>query len=287
MQWNLYLIGFILSLELVGADHQFYQRKFRSEMLHETGVMYQSLHPTAPITVPGLSGAPTPEEIAFNKDILNQSEKCVFQGESSVEGEEWVDSARRKKVSTSAVNADENARHFIQACLEIKRTLGKSACSVVEIAGHAEGYSIGLGEIFGLKVVRGKWKKFPQNDKLFLDLVQCLRDISKPTSQIVFSSCGAGAVEESFPVKQLQGRKLYYPNKFEAQQLMSNLLGRTVYSARGAENVQEWGKHCRDGWCRTEPLPNHMGQSFEELLSNLPEPRSFWDSDGNFTSHEK
>jgi|GEM_PF-3110025 len=45
---------------------------------------------------------------------------------------------KTKKVSTSEASPDENARHFIQACMEIKRTLGKAACSVVELAGHIE-----------------------------------------------------------------------------------------------------------------------------------------------------
>jgi hypothetical protein len=111
---------------------------------------------------------------------------------------------------------------------------------VVEIAGHAEGYSVGLGEVFGFKVEQGQWKHFPENDKLFQEAVQCLRDISQPHAPIVFSSCGAGSVEDYFPVKKLQGRKFYYPAPSIAL-LFSPKNGNLIFlSLMGWVCVTEW-----------------------------------------------
>jgi hypothetical protein len=280
------LIAFLLASHLVADERANYRKKFLADMLHETNIGYHSSHPTAPVHIPGLSGESTPEEIHFNEQILNRPHKCVFQGDSSVEGEDWPESARRKKVSTLGPTREDNARNFIKSCLQIKQELGSEACSVIEIAGHAEGYSVGLGDVFGFKVEKGQWKKFPENDKLFQEAAKCLRDISQPRAPIVFSSCGAGSVDDYFPVKKLQGRKLYYPSKFEAQQLISNILGRTVFSARGAENLQDWGKHCRDGWCRTEPESNSVLVYPLELKKLLPEPKMNWDIEGNLLQHE-
>lgn len=253
------------------------RKKFLEAILHEMNVGYHSDRPTARVHIPGLSGRSTPEEIAFNREILDHPQKCLFQGESSVEGEEWKDSPRKKRVSTSEVRAEDNSRAFLKACQLIKKEQGPNSCSVIEIAGHAEGFSIGLGEVFGFKVEKGKWVQYPENQKIFDEIIQCLQDISWQKAPVVFASCGAGSVEDYFPIENLRGKKLYYPEKQEAQQVLTNILNRTVYSAIGAENIQDWGKHCRDGWCKTEPN--------KELLS-LPEPKLFWNIDGKRISDD-
>jgi len=248
-----------------------HRKIFLRAMLHETSVGYHSDRPTAPVHIPGLSGASTPEEIAFNKEILEHPQMCLFQGESSVEGEEWTDTRRRKRVSTSEATNKENSKALLDACQAIKKDLGPHSCSVIQIAGHAEGFSMGLGEVFGFKVEKGQWAQYPRDSELFNEIVQCIQEISWQKAPVVFASCGAGSVEDYFPIESLRGKKLYYPSKYEAQQILTNILGRTVYSALGAENVQEWGKHCRDGWCKTEPT--------KETLT-LPEPKLFWDIHG-------
>jgi len=255
-------------------------------MLHETSVGYHSDKPTAPVHIPGLSGKSTPEEILFNQTILNHPQKCLFQGESSVEGEGWQDSARVKVITTSEGKADKNTEDFLRACETIKKELGPGSCSVIEIAGHSEGFSVGLGEVFGFKVEQGNWKQFPQDEDLFKKIVGCIKEISWKNAPVVFSSCGAGSVEDHFPVENLKGKKLYYPSKHEAQQLMSNILDRTVYSALGAENVQDWGKHCRDGWCKTEPSPKSGKNVAGALLQSLPSPRLLWNHEGELIPHD-
>ena len=282
------IIGFFLALGSTAfcADFHQLQKRFKEQMLHETSVGYHSDKPTAPVHIPGLSGKSTPEEIMFNRTILSHPQKCLFQGESSVEGEGWQDSSRVKVISTSEVKADKNTEHFLRACESIKKELGPGSCSVIEIAGHAEGFSVGLGEVFGFKVEQGKWKQFPQNEELFKKVVGCIQEISWKHAPVVFSSCGAGSVEDHFPIHNLKGKKLYYPSKHEAQQLMSNILERTVYSALGAENVQDWGKHCRDGWCKTEPLP-YIGKNLEPAsLQTLPLPRLIWNHEGERIPHD-
>jgi len=263
---------------LADEDPLSHRKKFLEATLRETGVGYHSDRPTAPVHIPGLSGAATPEEIAFNKEILNHPKKCLFQGESSVEGEEWTDTQRKKRVSTSEAKTEDNSKDFLKACKEIKQELGPQSCSVIEIAGHAEGFSIGLGEVFGFKVDKGKWVQYPKEPKLFNEIVQCIQDISWQKAPVVFASCGAGSVEDYFPIESLRGKKLYYPSKQEAQQLLTNILGRTVYSALGAENVQDWGKHCRDGWCKTEPGRDPLA---------LPEPKLFWNIHGKRKQNEE
>ena len=249
-------------------------------MLHETNVGYHSDKPTAPVHIPGLSGASTPEEVAFNQTILNHPQKCLFQGESSVEGEGWQDSSRVKVIPTSETPSDNNTEQFLRACESIKKELGPGSCSVIEIAGHAEGFSVGLGEVFGFKVEKGEWKQFPQDENLFKKVVGCIKEISWKQAPVVFSSCGAGSVEDHFPIEKLKGKKLYYPSKHEAQQLMSNILERTVFSALGAENVQDWGKHCRDGWCKTVPATTTRTNTGKHLLQTLPQPKLFWSHEG-------
>ena len=255
-----------------------HRKKFLESTLRDTGIGYQTDRPTAPVHIPGLSGASTPEEIAFNREILDHPQKCLFQGESSVEGEDWTDTQRKKRVSTSEAKTEDNSKAFLKACEAIKKELGPRSCSVIEIAGHAEGFSIGLGEVFGFKVEKGKWVQYPQDTKLFAEIVQCIQDISWQKAPVVFASCGAGCVEDYFPIESLRGRKLYYPAKHEAQQVLTNILGRTMYSALGAENVQEWGKHCRDGWCKTDPKKESLA---------LPEPKLFWNVHGKQIQNEE
>lgn len=280
------LILLIFSSLGYSVDHEAYRRAFRRTMLHETGTGYHSLGPTAPVHIPGLSGESTPEEIEFNQKILNHPQKCLFQGESSVEGEPWENTARKKLVSTSEASPEQNSEKFLAACKQMQQELGPASCSVIEIAGHAEGFSVGLGEVFGFKVEKGQWKQFPQNSFLFSEITSCLQQISWKNAPVVFLSCGAGSVEDNFPVKQLRGRKLYYPFKHEAQQLMSNLLQRKVYSALGAENVQDWGKHSRDGWCLTQPSPNFTITEPFSIANSLPKPKLNWDTEGKFIGHE-
>jgi hypothetical protein len=78
----------------------------------------------------------------------------------------------------------------------------------------------------------------------------------------------------------MAGQKLHYPYKHESQQFISNMLGRKVISALGAENVQEWGKHCRNGWCITDPQEKVSLDAIHEFEKFLPEPKVQWHPSG-------
>jgi hypothetical protein len=245
---------------------------------HDYG--YRSRLPTGPSHIPGLSGESTPEEIDFNKKILGHSQKCLFQGEDSVEGEGWVNTSRIKVIPKFTADVAKNSDGFLKACLAIKKELGPQSCSVVEIAGHANGVSIGLGKILGFRLTNGRWEHFPKNKDTFKEIIQCLKDISWEEAPIVFCSCGAETCDDEFPIKTMAGQKLHYPYKHESQQFMSNLLERKVISALGAENVQEWGKHCRNGWCITEPNKKLESDAIEKFEEFLPVPKVQWEPSG-------
>lgn len=252
------------------------------KLLKTSDYGYRTMEPTAPAHIPGLSGESTPEEILFNQTTLSHPQKCVFQGEDSVAGEGWVNTSRIKVIPKFSKNIPRNSEEFLKACQAIKNELGPHSCSVIEIAGHANGISIGLGKIFGFRVTQGEWEHFPKNKDMFYEIVDCLKAISWEKAPIVFCSCGAGIVEENFPIEGLRGKKLHYPYKQEAQQLLSNILERQVISANGAENVQEWGKHCRNGWCITEPNKSPPLNPLDSLDSLLPTPQLRWDSEGRY-----
>lgn len=250
------------------------------KLLKKSDYGYRTRIPTGPSHIPGLSGDSTPEEIEFNKKILGHPQKCLFQGEDSVEGEGWVNTARIKVIPKFTGNVAKNSEEFLKACQTIKNELGPKSCSVIEIAGHANGVSIGLGKILGFRLTEGKWEHFPNDKGTFKEIIQCLKDISWDDAPVVFCSCGAETCDEDFPIKSMAGVKLHYPYKLESQQYMSNLLGRKVISALGAENVQEWGKHCRNGWCITEPKEKVSSESIHEFEKFLPEPKVQWDHSG-------
>ncbi|NDC26074.1 MAG: hypothetical protein EBZ49_18345, partial [Proteobacteria bacterium] len=65
------------------------------------------------------------------------------------------------------------------------------------------------------------------------------------------------------------------------QQLMANILNRKIITANGAENVQDWGKHCRNGWCITEPEKSLSSDVIHRLDQVLPELKLQWDVHGN------
>lgn len=282
--WNvkkgILLIGLIVSsLQAFGESHRLQENL---KLLKTSDYGYRALEPTAPAHIPGLSGESTPEEIQFNQTILSHPQKCVFQGEDSVAGEGWVNTSRIKVIPKFSKNIPRNSQEFLKACQAIKNELGPRSCSVIEIAGHANGISIGLGKIFGFRVTQGEWEHFPRDKELFYEIVDCLKSISWEKAPVVFCSCGAGSVEEDFPLEGLRGKKLHYPYKQEAQQLLSNILERQVISANGAENVQEWGKHCRNGWCITNPIESPPLNPLDSLDSLLPVPQLRWDGEGRY-----
>lgn len=250
------------------------------KILETSDYGYRTRIPSGPAHIPGLSGESTPQEIEFNKKILGHPQKCLFQGEDSVEGEGWVNTARIKVIPKFTDDIAKNSEEFLKACQTIKSELGPKACSVIEIAGHANGVSIGLGKILGFRLTKGKWEHFPKDKETFKEIVQCLKDISWESAPIVFCSCGAETCDDDFPIKTMAGQKLHYPYKLESQQFMTNLLGRKVISALGAENVQDWGKHCRNGWCITEPQEKISSDSIDEFEKFLPEPKVQWHPSG-------
>lgn len=280
MKWWIFpaaLFGFMVG---VSFSQEPSNHAYRAKVLRTTDEGYHSQTPTGPVHIPGLSGESTPEEIEFNKKILGHPQKCLFQGEDSVEGEGWVNTSRIKVIPKHVGNVPKNSEEFLKACQTIRNELGPKSCSVIEIAGHANGFSIGLGKIFGFKLSAGQWEHFPQNKETFNEIVQCLRDISWEDAPVVFCSCGAATVEDDYPIETMRGQKLFYPNKVEAQQLLTNIIGRKVISALGAENVQEWGKHCRNGWCITEPKENAPENAIDQLQRLLPVPQVKWEPSG-------
>lgn len=260
------------------ADELSHSAKLVLLKSHDYG--YRTKIPTGPSHIPGLSGDSTPEEIEFNKKILGHPQKCLFQGEDSVEGEGWVNTSRIKVIPKFTDNVAKNSEEFLKACLTIKNELGPKSCSVIEIAGHANGVSIGLGKILGFRLTNGQWEHFPKDKDTFKEIIQCLKDISWKEAPVVFCSCGAETCDDDFPIKTMAGQKLHYPNKLESQQFMSNLLERKVISALGAENVQDWGKHCRNGWCITEPQEKLSVDAIEKFERFLPKPKVQWAPSG-------
>lgn len=271
------LFGFIVG---VSFSDEAPGHKQRAKVLRDSDYGYRTQKPTGPSHIPGLSGESTPEEIEFNKKILGHPQKCLFQGEDSVEGEGWVNTSRVKVIPKFTDNVAKNSEEFLKACQTIKRELGPKSCSVIEIAGHANGISIGLGKILGFRVTEGKWEHFPKNKETFKEIIQCIKDISWDEAPVVFCSCGAETVDDDFPIEAMRGQKLHYPYKLESQQFLTNLLERKVISALGAENVQEWGKHCRNGWCITTPDAKAPKNAIEDFEKFLPKPQVQWDPSG-------
>ncbi|MFM8268722.1 MAG: hypothetical protein ACKN9V_00920 [Pseudomonadota bacterium] len=278
-RFNLAVIFLAQLTSLVFGDDPAKHQELKT-ILRNSDYGYRTRIPTGPVHIPGLSGESTPEEIEFNKKILGHPQKCLFQGEDSVEGEGWVNTSRIKVIPKFTDNIAKNSEEFLKACQAIKAELGPKACSVIEIAGHANGVSIGLGKILGFRLTEGKWEHFPKDKNTFKEIVQCLKDISWDEAPVVFCSCGAETCDDDFPIKTMAGVKLHYPNKLESQQYMTNLLGRKVISALGAENVQDWGKHCRNGWCITEPKEKVSIETIDEFEKFLPEPKVQWEPSG-------
>lgn len=272
------VFGFIVGVSF--SDEQPGSHAHRARVLRNSDYGYRTQKPTGPSHIPGLSGESTPEEIEFNKKILGHPQKCLFQGEDSVEGEGWVNTSRVKVIPKFTDNVAKNSEEFLKACQTIKRELGPKSCSVIEIAGHANGISIGLGKILGFRVTEGKWEHFPKNKETFKEIIQCLKDISWDEAPVVFCSCGAETVDDDFPIESMRGQKLHYPYKLESQQFLTNLLERKVISALGAENVQDWGKHCRNGWCITTPDAKAPKNALENFEKFLPKPQVQWDPSG-------
>lgn len=250
-------------------------------LLKKSDEGYHTQTSNAPAHIPGLSGESTPEEIEFNKVVLGHPQKCLFQGEDSVEGEGWVNTSRIKVIPKFTDDVPRNSTEFLKACRTILNELGPKSCSVIEIAGHANGFSVGLGKILGFKATAGKWEHFPKDRDTFTEIIQCLKDISWENAPVVFCSCGAATVEDDFPIEKMRGQKIHYPHKQKAQQLMANILNRKIITANGAENVQDWGKHCRNGWCITEPEKSLSSDVIHRLDQVLPELKLQWDVHGN------
>ena len=283
MRMTRFFIGFLVLTRLCSFSLAEESRSHSEllRLLKKSDYGYRTRIPTGPAHIPGLSGDSTPEEIEFNKTILGHPQKCLFQGEDSVEGEGWVNTSRVKVIPKFTDNVAKNSEEFLKACQTIKAELGPKACSVIEIAGHANGVSIGLGKILGFRLTEGKWEHFPKSKETFKEIIQCIKDISWDTAPVVFCSCGAETCDEDFPIKTMAGQKLHYPYKHESQQFISNLLGRKVISALGAENVQDWGKHCRNGWCITDPTEKVSLDAIHDFEQFLPEPKVQWDVHGN------
>jgi hypothetical protein len=282
MKRKMFFIGLSLLLVSISARaEQSHSHEHKWKLLKNSDEGYHTRVSMAPAHIPGLSGESTPEEIEFNKKILGHPQKCLFQGEDSVEGEGWVNTARVKVLPKFENNHAKNSEEFLKACKTIQRELGPKSCSVIEIAGHANGVSVGLGKIFGFRLTEGEWEHLPKDNGTFKEIVECIQDISWESAPIVFCSCGAATVEDDFPIEKMRGQKLHYAHKQEAQQLMSNILNRKVISANGAENLQDWGKHCRNGWCITDPAEKVSVEEIKQLGKLLPEPKVQWDVHGN------
>ena len=176
------------------------------KLLKESDYGYRTRVPLTKADIPGLSGESTPEEIEFNKKILSHPQKCLFQGEDSVEAEGWVNTSRVKVIPKFTDNVARNSEEFLKACQTIKNELGPKSCSVIEIAGHANGISVGLGKILGFRVTAGKWEHFPQDKSKFKEIIQCLKDISWEEAPVVFCSCGAETCDEDFPISSMAGQ---------------------------------------------------------------------------------
>lgn len=275
----LLLIAVFTSVAKADQSSTFYQTFLK------TDEAYRTLVPSAPTTIPGLEEAPTKEEIALNETYLKHPKKCAFVGEDSGYGQEAVPTSRLKILNKSSNDFHKNGQEVLRACHAIQRDHGSRSCSVIEFGGHANGMSIGLGKLFGFRLTGGEWQRFPKDDALFEAIVTCIKDISWRKAPVIFTTCGAAHVGEDYPVEAMRGHMVFYAKKKEAQQFMSDILGRTVISANGPENGQEWGDHSRKGWYVTTPGQKLRGATAQEFQRHLPIPRPEWTPEGKPT-HE-
>jgi hypothetical protein len=239
---------------------------------------YRQLVPTAPVSIPGMEDGATPGELELNKKILEHPGKCQFVGNDSGFGRKAKPTTRLKVIRKSDDDFDWNAKQFLKACRQVRKDVGHAGCSVVEIGGHAEGFSIGLGLIFGLDLDDGNWDRYPLDNRYFAAAIACLKDIAAPEAPFVFTTCGAGHVEPDFKVPAMRGLLLYYAYRKEAQQYMTDVLGHEVISALGPENGQQWGDHSRKGWYVSHP--ERSIDPRDRYTDYLPVPEVQWTREG-------
>jgi hypothetical protein len=187
-------------------------------------------------------------EADYVNGFLVQKTACRFYGFGSgsvIEGR--VKPTDRIKVVTSA-------EELLSSCREIQANLGDKACSVVEIAGHADRTSIGLSlyvgndrypTVFGIDHSGGKRQLIPDDLALLKEIGSCFRDISADDSPIVFSTCGAD--------RDKDGEWRFYPGKPTAQAELAKLFERPVISAIGPASSDGDATYSRHGWHRSFP----------------------------------
>ena len=240
----------------------------------ETDAAYRRLYPTAPLSIPGTdsndSNESGPEFTELKEKILNKDTACHFYPDD-ITDETVVPSARIKILKKSETDYLANAKELLNKCNEIKRDLGNGACSAIEFNAHASGYSIGVGKFIGFRVTAGQWEVFPENPQIMKKVVACLKDISKPDATIVFASCGGALNKKDYGYECVKEKVLFYPYKKEAQDLIADLLDRTVISARGPSG-EEIGTavFSRYGWYRAEPTPRSKNLKAQDLPRHLP-----------------
>lgn len=247
-----------------------------AESLEKTDEAYRTLIPTAPVTIPGISGDATPEELELNKKYFNHPKACKFYPEDVWDETNTVTS-RIKKLSKSSRDYNKNGKELLEKCELIKQELGEGACSAVILGGHANGISSGLGKILGYRLTEGKWQRFPEDDTIFNDVIKCLKDISYQKAPIIFASCGAAHVYENYPEEKMRGLLLFYAHKKEAQDLLADQFDRTVIGALGPENEQDFGNHSRHGWYVSEPS-SRKNQNLLNFEKHLPTPKVRWNN---------
>ncbi len=246
-----------------------------AESIEKTDEAYRTLVPSAPATIPGVSGDSTPEELELNAKYFNHPKACKFYPED-VWDEDDVETSRIKKLSKSSRNYDRNGSELLKKCEQIKNELGEGACSAVVLGGHANGISSGLGKILGFRLTEGKWERFPTDEKIFNNVIQCLKDITYKKAPVIFASCGAAHVYEDYPEEKMRGLLLFYAHKKETQDLLADTLDRTVIGALGPENEQSFGNHARHGWYVAEPTSRKLEKDIIDFRKHLPLAKVRW-----------
>jgi hypothetical protein len=251
-----------------------------------------SMFPTAPLSIRSNPKSERGEEaIELNEKIVLTDTACHLYPHQA--GTEDVVVDKRTKVFHHHPSGDyeKSAAIFLTACEEIREAVGNGGCSAVEIGGHAKGTSIGLGGFIGFKIKNGKWLVYPEDRKLFNQIIGCIKDISKKDSPVIFSTCGGFIEEGENSIPNAKGNIFFFDKKKEAQDLMANLLDRTVISARGPENNQ-WRKersdvpyaHSRYGWYVAKPTNQDFAP--HSVREALPEVKPLWNRDGS-ANHRK
>lgn len=238
---------------------------------------YRRLYPTAPLSIPGTNSSDSdksgPEFTELKEKILHMDTACHFYPDD-VADETVVPSARTKILKKSTTDYLANANELLDKCNEIKRDLGYGACSAIEFNAHAGGYSIGVGKFIGFRVTDGQWEVFPENPQIMKKVVGCLKDISKPDATIVFASCGGILNKKDYGYECVKDKVLFYPYKKEAQDLMADLMDRTVISARGPSGEEHGAAvFSRYGWYKAEPTSRSKNLNVQDLRRHLPDAK--------------